>query len=101
MEAQPGTGLLYRHRRGVSLTPAGVELVAHARRVVAELSMLESAMSDYASGVRGQVRLLANTSAIVQFLPADVASFLNLHPTVKIDLGERTSEQTQIHRDRS
>jgi DNA-binding transcriptional LysR family regulator len=95
MEAQCGTSLLYRHRRGVSLTPAGVELVAYARRVIGELSRMDSALSDYASGVRGQVRLLANTSAIVQFLPGDFASFLKLHPTVKIDLEERTSEQTQ------
>jgi DNA-binding transcriptional LysR family regulator len=40
-----------------------------------------------------QVRLLANTSAIVQFRPSDVAAFLEKHPTVKIDLEERTSEQ--------
>jgi DNA-binding transcriptional LysR family regulator len=95
MEADCGTTLLYRHRRGVSLTPAGAELVAHARRVIEELSRLDSSLSDYASGVRGQVRLLANTSAIVQFLPTDLAEFLKLHPTVKIDLEERTSDQTQ------
>jgi DNA-binding transcriptional LysR family regulator len=95
MEAHCGTGLLYRHRRGVSLTPAGAELVAHARRVIDELNRLDSALSDYASGVRGQVRLLANTSAIVQFLPADLAAFLKKHPTVKIDLEERTSDHIQ------
>src|SRR5690606_18767878 len=44
------------------------------------------------NGVKGQVRLVANTSAIVQFLPQDLSSFLKLHPTVKIDLEEHTSE---------
>lgn len=95
MESACGTSLLYRHRRGVSLTPAGAEVVAHARRVVEELGRLDSVLSDHASGVRGQVRLLANTSAIVQFLPSDLASFLKIHPTAKIDLEERTSDQTQ------
>ncbi len=95
MESACGTSLLYRHRRGAFLTPAGMELVAHAKRVVAELERLDGALSDYASGARGQVRLLANTSAIVQFLSADILAFLKKHPTVKIDLEERTSDQTQ------
>lgn len=95
MEAMCGTPLLHRHRRGVSLTAAGAELVAHARRVVQELEHLDSTLSEYASGVRGQVRLLSNTSGIVQFLPNDLAQFLRKHPTVKIDLEERVSEQTQ------
>jgi len=93
MEAACGTALVTRHRRGVSLTPAGVELVTHARRVVDELGRLDLALGDYVSGVRGQVRLLANTSAIVQFLPSDIAAFLHRHATIKIDLEERTSDQ--------
>lgn len=95
LEEACGAALVTRHRRGVSLTPAGVELVSHARRIVDELARLDNALGDYASGVRGQVRLLANTSAIVQFLPSDIASFLALHPTVKIDLEEKTSDQVQ------
>lgn len=95
LEQACGTPLLHRHRRGVLLTSAGIELVAHARRVVNELERLDGSMADFATGVRGQVRLLANTSAIVQFLAADIAGFLERHPTVKIDLEERTSDQIQ------
>ncbi len=95
MEHVCGTDLVIRHRRGVSLTPAGVELVAHARRVMDELSQLESSLSGYVSGVRGQIRLIANTSAIVQFLPGDLARFAAEHPTIKIDLEELTSDQVR------
>jgi DNA-binding transcriptional LysR family regulator len=95
LEHACGTALVTRHRRGVFLTPAGVELVAHARRIMNEITQMDSALSDYVSGARGQVRLLANTSAIVQFLPGDVADFLIQHPTIKIDLEERTSDQVQ------
>lgn len=93
MEDAYGTALVTRHRRGVTLTPAGIELVAYARKIIHELSQMDGTLSEYASGARGQVRLLANTSSIVQFLPDDIASFLKLHPTIKIDLEERTSDQ--------
>jgi len=95
MEQACGTDLVTRHRRGVFLTPAGVELVAHARRIMDELSQLDSSLSGYVSGVRGQIRLIANTSAIVQFLPADIERFVQVHPGIKIDLEELTSEQVQ------
>lgn len=95
MEGAYGTALVTRHRRGVTLTPAGIELVAYARKIIHELSQMDGTLSEYASGARGQVRLLANTSSIVQFLPDDIASFLKLHPTIKIDLEERTSDQVR------
>ncbi|GJG97670.1 LysR substrate-binding domain-containing protein [Cupriavidus pauculus] len=95
MEQACGVVLINRHRRGVALTPAGVELLDHARRVLVELERLDNTLSDFGSGARGQVRLLANTSSIVQFLPQDFASFIAVHPTVKLDLEERTSDETQ------
>lgn len=92
LEERIGAPLFYRHRRGVQLTLAGNELLVHATRVMTELSKLDGALSNYANGVKGQIRLVANTSAIVQFLPQDLSSFLKQHPTVKIDLEEHTSE---------
>jgi DNA-binding transcriptional LysR family regulator len=88
-----GTALLLRHARGALLTPAGLELVAHARNVVDELARLDQVLSDYSNGVRGHVRLVANATSIAMFLAQDIASFLRLHPTVKIDLTERSSAQ--------
>lgn len=92
LESKIGTPLLYRHRRGVNLTLAGNELQAHASHIMAELARLDGALSNYANGIKGQIRLVANTSAIVQFLPQDLSHFLKRHPTVKIDLEEHTSE---------
>jgi DNA-binding transcriptional LysR family regulator len=96
LEKSIGAELFYRHRRGVTLTQAGTELLQHATSLLEGLANLDSAMSVYASGVKGQVRLVANTSAIVQFLPDDLSSFLKMHPTIKIDLEEHTSEE--VHR---
>ena len=95
LESACGTPLLARHRRGVEVTQAGVELVAHARRVLDELRGLDATLDEFRTGVRGHIRLLANTSSISQFLPGDLAGFLAHHPTVKIDLEERNSAEIE------
>jgi DNA-binding transcriptional LysR family regulator len=66
-------------------------LIVYARQVIDRVNRMANEMNDYASGVRGHVRVWANTSAIVQFLPADVSAFLGANPGVKISLEERLS----------
>lgn len=83
--------LLLRQPRGIELTPAGQGLLAHARQVVDRVNRMANEMSDYAAGVRGHVRIWANTSAVIQFLPADLESFLTDNPSVKVSLAERLS----------
>jgi DNA-binding transcriptional LysR family regulator len=85
--------LLYRHARGVDLTPAGESLLHHARSVLFSLEKMQGELSEYAEGVRGHVRIHANISAIVQFLPGDLGVFTPAHEQVKIDLEERVSTE--------
>jgi DNA-binding transcriptional LysR family regulator len=85
------TALLYRHSRGVTLTPAGESLLHHARTVLFGLERMQGELSEYAEGVRGHVRMHANISAIVQFLPEDLGAFARAHSQVKIDLQEHLS----------
>lgn len=93
LEATLETPLLYRHTRGVKLTPAGESLLHHARSVLFSLEKMQAELSEYADGVRGHVRIHANISAIVQFLPEDLGSFSEEHPQVKIDLEEHLSTE--------
>jgi DNA-binding transcriptional LysR family regulator len=93
LEAVLDTPLLYRHTRGVNLTPAGQTLLHHARSVLFGLEKMQAELSDYADGVRGHVRMHANISAIVQFLPEDLGTFVHQHPQVKIDLQEHLSSE--------
>ena len=93
LEATLGTGLLYRHTRGVGLTPAGESLLHHARSVLFSLEKMQAELSEYADGVRGHVRVHASISAIVQFLPEDLGAFIRIHPQVKIDLEEHLSSE--------
>ena len=93
LEASLGCVLLYRHTRGVALTPAGESLLHHARSVLYSLEKMQGELSEYADGVRGHVRVHASMSAIVQFLPEDLGAFTRQHPEVKIDLEEHLSTE--------
>jgi DNA-binding transcriptional LysR family regulator len=93
LEATLETPLLYRHARGVDLTPAGESLLHHARTVLFSLEKMQGELSEYADGVRGHVRVHASISAIVQFLPEDLGTFIKRHGEVKIDLEEHLSTE--------
>jgi len=93
LEATLHTPLLYRHTRGVDLTPAGETLLHHARSVLYSLEKMQGELSEYADGVRGHVRVHANISAIVQYLPEDLGSFASAHEAIKIDLEEHLSSE--------
>ena len=83
--------LLYRSSRGVEPTPAGIALAAHARRMLEQAEKLHADLSDYAKGIKGHIRIKANTSAITQYLPTDLAQFARDHPEVKLELEESRS----------
>ncbi len=91
LETAVDTALLYRHSRGVTLTPAGESLLHHARTVLFGLERMQGELSEYADGVRGHVRMHANISAIFQFLPEDLGAFAREHSQIKIDLQEHLS----------
>lgn len=91
LEASLDATLLYRRPRGVELTPAGDALLHHARAVLESMDRLTADLSEYSAGVRGHVRMHANTSAIIEFLPEDLAAFTRARPQVRIDIEERVS----------
>ncbi|MDT8989405.1 LysR family transcriptional regulator [Curvibacter sp. APW13] len=91
LESSVDTALLYRHARGVDLTPAGETFLHHARTVLFNMDRLQVDLDEYAAGIKGHVRVHANISAIVQFLPEDLASFSRAHGQIKIDLQEHVS----------
>jgi len=91
LEAAVGVELFERHSRGVTLTAAGQALHRHAQKILGDVDMLAADLSDYAQGLVGVARVWANTSAITQFLPGDLASFAPGHPAIRIELHEHDS----------
>ncbi|WP_265921156.1 LysR family transcriptional regulator [Cupriavidus nantongensis] len=91
LEEHVGVKLLSRSSQGVKVTGAGETLLAHARRVLRQLEQLSGDLQEYAAGVKGHVRVFANTTAMSEFLPAVLRSYLVSHPDVTIDMHERLS----------
>ncbi|WP_322048892.1 LysR substrate-binding domain-containing protein [Paraburkholderia sp. J67] len=91
LEEQVGVKLLSRTSQGVTLTAPGETLLAHARRVLKQLEQLTGDLQEYAQGVKGHVRVFANTTAMSEFLPAVLRTYLINHPDVYVDIHERLS----------
>ncbi|EJM87291.1 LysR family transcriptional regulator [Pseudomonas sp. GM60] len=91
MEASLGIDFLERGRRGVTPTSTGKALAQHARLLLQHADRMQQDLAEYAKGVKGQVRLLCNTTAITEYLPEVLADFLCRHPNLDIDLQELPS----------
>ena len=91
LELRLGYGLFDRHARGVVATAAGERVIVYARQVIGLTEALENDLSDEMQGIEGNVRLYANSSAIVQFLPSDLSGFLAGNSTIRVELSEHTS----------
>jgi DNA-binding transcriptional LysR family regulator len=88
LEEQLGFKLLYRTSQGMTLTPAGEAFVHHARLVQERVEHLAGDMQEYGEGIKGHVRIWANTTAISEFLPVVLSSFLRDFPDINVDLRE-------------
>jgi len=93
LEEGLGFRLLYRTSQGMTLTPAGESFVRHARIVLEQTERLAADMQDYGEGIKGHVRVWANTTAISEFLPDALSRFLREHQDVNIELREVLSSE--------
>lgn len=93
LEEVLGAPLFIRSSQGVRLTPAGESLLKHARRVFRDLERLHGDMQVFSQGLKGRVRIFANTTAITEILPSALGIFLAAHPQVDIELEERLSPE--------
>ncbi len=63
----------------------------HARLVLGQLEHLRGDLQSFAKGIKGHLRVFANTTALGEFLPPVLRGYLRSHPDVNIDLRERLS----------
>lgn len=93
LEAETGAPLVVRGRRGVTPTPAGAALVAHAERI---FDQVREAEADIAAvmGVRaGRLRVGSFPSGGATLMPPAVARFRRSHPDVVLTLEDGEPEE--------
>jgi len=91
LEEHFGTRLFHRNSQGVTLTPSGESFLRHARKVLQQIEELRGDIHEYSKGIKGQVRMVANTTAMTEFMPAVLSRYLSTHPDVTVNLRERLS----------
>ncbi|WP_420996849.1 LysR family transcriptional regulator [Cupriavidus sp. 30B13] len=92
LEDTLGIRLLERSPQGVTVTEAGEIYLLHARSVLLELERLTGELQRFATGLTGQLKLVANTTAITEYLPPVIGDYLAANPDVHIDVRERLSD---------
>jgi DNA-binding transcriptional LysR family regulator len=96
LEDTLGFRIFERSSRGVQLTPAGQMLVQRSRTLLTDADRLSQHLQGYSQGLQGQVRVLANTSALLEVLPGKLEQFLQAHPLIRVDLEERASPEIPL-----
>jgi DNA-binding transcriptional LysR family regulator len=91
IEAVIGLPVIQRQSRGITVTPVGETVLRHALAIIGNIEQMSAELSRFSSGAKGRVRVVANLSSIVQFLPEDVAAFGRAFPEVSIELEEENS----------
>ncbi|WP_441280462.1 LysR family transcriptional regulator [Tardiphaga sp. 862_B3_N1_1] len=92
LERLVGTPLFTRTPKGMLLTRAGESLLRHVITVFSDLERMHSELSSFAGGMRGNIRLHANSSSLNGFLPGDLSRFLVENRQCNIDLEEHNSD---------
>jgi DNA-binding transcriptional LysR family regulator len=91
MEEALGARLLDRTSRGVRPTAAGEALVRHARIILYQVEQMRGELDGFGRGLKGRVRLLCNTAALMGYVPPRLREFLVEHPDLSVDVEERPS----------
>lgn len=93
LEAETGTTLLERDRRGVRPTAAGAALVAHADGILARLEAAEAELDAIAGVHGGLLRMASFPTAGATLMPLAIATFRAAYPGVELTLAEGEPEE--------
>lgn len=86
LETELGAKLLNRTTRAVALTADGEILLAHAKRIVADIEDARSDLSGGTLNIKGELRVAGSASFGRRFMAPYIAEFLHLHPEVRVRL---------------
>jgi DNA-binding transcriptional LysR family regulator len=93
LERELGVVLFTRHRRGVELTEAGVELAHHARRLLGDIDAVTDAVRGVGEGASGRLTLAFVPALAATILPGLLRRLREDLPAVALDLHEADRDQ--------
>lgn len=85
--------LLERFNQGVELTDVGKIYLKYARSIYHEISCLRGELAEYSASVQGKLDVVANTTAITEYIAPVLSDFLMRYSYVQLNLYEKTSEE--------
>ncbi len=91
LEQLLGAQLFQRLPNGVRPTDAADALAKHAQRLMLALAQIRADLADYGTGIRGQLHVMANTSAILSGFVEKIQSYMKDYPDVCVDVQESVS----------
>jgi DNA-binding transcriptional LysR family regulator len=93
LEAEVGTPLVVRDRRGVRPTAAGVTLVEQAEAIFAQVATAEEELAAVMGLRGGRLRMASFPSAGATLMPQAIAVFRAGHPDIALSLAEGEPEE--------
>lgn len=93
LESNIGVPLLNRHKKGVSLTKAGKQLLLHSRQLMQQWDSIKSETLSSMHAVQGSFTLGCHTSVALYSLPLFLADLLEKNPKLEIKLKHDASRK--------
>ena len=88
LEDDLGVQLLFRSKKGVTLTPAGESILVHCDRLLQSMENIQQAANRFKSLDVGKVNVSAFRGAAAQLLPKIRADFRTKYPQIEIKITE-------------
>ena len=88
LENDLGVQLLFRSKKGVTLTPAGENILVHCDRLLQSMEDIQQAANRFKSLDVGKVKVSAFRGAAAQLLPKIRAKFKTKYPQIEIKIAE-------------
>lgn len=91
LENELNVDIFVRSVKGVSLSNAGHVFIEHAKTILQQIEVMQDELQQYSRHLRGNINILCNTSAQMEFLPTRVSAYLRQHPAMSVSVKEMPS----------